>query len=310
MKMRKLIALTVCALMLTAVFSCAASAAGETYVALGDSISAGYNLSGGHFDEECFVSIFARKNGFRKVNAAVDGMKADDVLDLLNSHRYDADLSAAKAVTITCGGNDLMAVLYGKLGERRGKSAEEMKYAFMNGNISGFKDAADVLATVKDSAEFKNALDTFISQLNEITAYIHRLNPSAVIITETQYNPYGKFTGLYKSKVGDPVGECVRELNKRIVSNAQTGGYLVADVYTAFEKSSENLCNASQSPIVVDFHPNAAGHAVIADCFMQAYTGEKATSFNSDRIIQIVIIAAVAAVAVFTAAGFIKSRKK
>lgn len=307
-----LIIIQLCALIVFPA-SISAFAEGGGYLALGDSISAGYNLTGGHFDEECFVSIFASRTGLSKTNAAVDGFTAPDVIELLRSGKYDGSIAAAEAVTLTIGGNDMMNVLYAKMGESRGMSAEEMRYAFMNGNISGLSSAAGILAGVRETEEFRQAMDRYISELNQITGYIRNINQNAVIIVATQYNPYASFTGMMKSKVSKPVDGCIRELNSRIIENAQAGGYRVADVYTAFEKSNENLCNASQSPIVLDFHPNANGHAVIAECFIEAYSGNEASAVSRISADTVITIAVAALVVTGAAAGtvyYVKSRKR
>jgi len=66
----------------------------------------------------------------------------------------------------------------------------------------------------------------------------------------------------------------VRTLNSVLIDNAQKLGYGIADVYTAFDSSSSkgtDLCNAYFDNIYtfdLDFHPNAAGHKVIANTFL------------------------------------------
>jgi len=82
----------------------------------------------------------------------------------------------------------------------------------------------------------------------------------------TQYNPYAAFNDLYDSlRSGFETG--VLMLNKAIADSAQAGGYYVADVYSAFTGSEENLYNAAMEPMNLDIHPNAAGHAMIEKSF-------------------------------------------
>ena len=62
----------------------------------------------------------------------------------------------------------------------------------------------------------------------------------------------------------------LKTLNSVIADNAAPLGYIISDVHSAFERSAskgKDYCNASitgTSEIELDFHPNAAGHAAIA----------------------------------------------
>lgn len=62
----------------------------------------------------------------------------------------------------------------------------------------------------------------------------------------------------------------LKTLNSVIADNAATLGYTITDVYSAFVSSptqGKDYCNAAITGITeveLDFHPNAAGHAVIA----------------------------------------------
>lgn len=88
-----------------------------TILALGDSISAGYGLS--DREAECFVSLMAQE-GDSVINHAVDGNKATDIISQLTDTENEnyvspEDIKNADIVTITCGGNDMMSLLYEKI---------------------------------------------------------------------------------------------------------------------------------------------------------------------------------------------------
>ena len=68
----------------------------------------------------------------------------------------------------------------------------------------------------------------------------------------------------------------VSALNREILGAAECG-YDVVDVYTAFDESSETLTNAGLnlvSGMMLDPHPNIAGHRLIAELYYQYITEE------------------------------------
>ena len=87
------------------------------------------------------------------------------------------------------------------------------------------------------------------------------------ILVATQYNPYQWFSGYYANLLSEPLDQCIQKLNDTIRSQADKNGYQVVDVYTAFHNSKTRLCNATDSPLELDFHPNAQGHKMISDTF-------------------------------------------
>ena len=106
-------------LLIISLFSCmviwntAATEATE-YLALGDSISAAYGLES---EEEGFVYLVAKTLGLTSANRAISGNIAVGILDELQTGDLDSLIADAKLITITCGGNDLMNVLYGSVAE-------------------------------------------------------------------------------------------------------------------------------------------------------------------------------------------------
>ncbi len=64
----------------------------------------------------------------------------------------------------------------------------------------------------------------------------------------------------------------VTALNTAIQNNAETGKYIVADVKKAFDEHTggQDLYNADVASMDIDFHPNAAGHEILADTFAAA----------------------------------------
>ena len=58
----------------------------------------------------------------------------------------------------------------------------------------------------------------------------------------------------------------VTMINEVIISEAETLGYEIADVYSAFEPIEEYLINGDGADsFLADPHPNSAGHKLIAE---------------------------------------------
>lgn len=248
------------------------------YLALGDSITNGYIPGGSHFSEECFTQQIASENHFQLINKAVDGNTASGILDQLHTKELDQTIESAQLITITCGGNDLLASLYRSIAKDYNnihpkdtiQSSEVMSILSSSSDSRQFTlllITAKILANYSLNSDFQDALTTFIHNLNEVTAYIHDTNPKVQILVATQYNPYHWFTGYYEDLLRTPFEKCVIALNDSLKKNASEGNYQIVDVYTAFHESETRLCNATESPLELDFHPNADGHKKIADTF-------------------------------------------
>ena len=271
------------------------------YLALGDSITYGYEPDpddptkeeGKQLTDECFVNILAAEKGYRVENYGVIGNTATGIMGQLETGELDSSIKEAKIVTITCGGNDLMQVVYQKAADlfNSNKSnvkkygeltADDVVYTIWR-NDQSTSDAslklmlvqacaaAAILSPVdgvyiEDQEVFATAMAEFTENLNKVTAYIKRLNPKARIFVATQYNPYEHFSGSYKD-IGVRIGACADKFAQVVKDNAEAGGYTVADVHEAFAGQTATLCNAAESPLTLDFHPSVAGHAVIAQVF-------------------------------------------
>ena len=178
------------------------------YLALGDSITWGYEPGGGQLGDECFVSLLAAGKGYSFANEGVVGNTASGILDQLDSGELDGKVAAARVITITCGGNDLMRLVYEKTAALYNKtypsqpiSADDVTTILSNPEDPRYNtvrlDAYYVIAYTKidESEEFAAALDTFVSNLNQVTARIRALSPDARVYVSTQYNPYEHFSG-------------------------------------------------------------------------------------------------------------------
>ena len=286
--MRKRILSTLLALCLAlSLLPASALAAGgeqKSYVALGDSITTGYGLAE---KEAGFARQVADSNGYTLTNLAKDGATSSMLLTSLSDSEVSSAIASADLITITIGGNDLMNALYAYLAEEYNNkqnsdtpiTAADVK-ASLAGTLSEIPQvamlsfAASKIPDFPDSTAANTALSTFATNFSSIISAIKGNNSSAEIIVVNQYNPYSRLsTGNLLDL--SALDSAVQALNTAISSGA-TAGYTVADVYTAFEEATENPCNASVSlpSINLDFHPNAAGHSLIASTISALLTDE------------------------------------
>lgn len=255
-----------------------ASAAGTgSYVALGDSISAGYGLEGG---ELSFPEMLERDTGYVLTDfSSNDGVTSEDLLETLNKSEVIAAVQDADVITITVGGNDLMNALYEYLADAPGVSmtADQIRDGLVNGTI---KDPLVLLTLMNSLSGFpssshaEDALKTLSTNLSSALEQIKVMNPDVTCIIANQYNPYGHIEGEAAAGIVQTFDTGVRALNTTLAGVAQTQGVIVVDVYEAFAASTDNPCNAHFTAIKdfnLDFHPNALGHGLIADEFADKF---------------------------------------
>lgn len=255
------------------------------YLALGDSITTGYGLKE---NEKSFPEIVAQTKGYALVNRAVNGNTASGIIEQMKEPAVIMDIQKADVITITCGGNDLMGMLYEYVAEiYNGAVPEAMK--IQPGDILGIlSNPADAryqalmmaamtalngneemgVTPFLQSLDVQLAMANFLKDMSIILTGIRMGNPNAKIIFATQYNPYRFFTGVYQG-MNEAMEVGANLLSSSITAYSHVLGYEVAEVYAAFGASEENLCNADMTTMNLDFHPNSKGHEVIADCVLK-----------------------------------------
>lgn len=256
------------------------------YLALGDSITTGYGLAEG---EMCFAELVAQANGYALINRAVNGNTAAGILAQLADPATLMDVLRADVITITCGGNDMMGLLYQQIAEVYNALIPAQMPMLMveSGDVTDImtdgedpRQQALLLAALTvlegseemgvepfvQSAAMREGLTSYLTTLGVVVMSLRRANPEASIIVATQYNPYARFDGAFAAlNAGMERGAAA--LSGFIRDYAAVLDYQLADVYAAFSASGENLMNACMEPLNLDFHPNAAGHELIAEVF-------------------------------------------
>ena len=287
----------------------AALAASPSYVALGDSITTGYGLSADNNVETnkslSFAAQVATNNNFALNNLAEDGETSASLLDKLTKS-YDPDyetvteaVKSADVITITIGGNDLMDALYEYLAENKPElgKADEIANKLATGGFdtTALTSLIPLISQFGTSQELTDALSAFGISLQSIVNTIKECNPDVHIVVTTQYDPYSHIDttnlGVFKETIDSVLAvftNGVNALNEKI--NVQDASYKVADVHTAFENdtSGDPLRNAKFTSLQdynLDFHPNAAGHGVIAGVVGEAVKGVSGVTVTPQQIV-------------------------
>lgn len=260
-------------------------------LALGDSITTGYGLA--NAEASCFTALLG--DDYTVTNKAVNGNTVAGIAaQLQTSAIHTQTIAAADVITITIGGNDMMALLYAKTAEQyNAEHHSGIDVTDVSTILSGLNQSnlaqhypllriADQLLDKENthyfinSQEFTNALTTYQQMLVGITSSLKHVNPNVEIIVATQYNPYAEFADhtLFHSFY-EGMEDGVSKLNETIIAGADAGGYTIADVKTRFQDAhakTNDLCNADPdiASINLDFHPNADGHIVLAEVFKAA----------------------------------------
>lgn len=258
-----------------------AAADGETItpyqvLVLGDSISTGYGLADA---SQSYVSLLEQSMNQKVTNLAQDGMTTAELLQLLQT---DATLQGAVAsadvILVSIGANDVLQPI-------------------LDNDVVSIKDYStitELAAAVKANQLafqrylMKNippAVATANENINNIILQLQSTNSNAKLAFQTIYDPASiedDETGLSSSAISTlnlfssglvyqflegslngntlvPVG-----LNENIRDQAAAGSIYAADIYTAFKGHAWTYTNISNA----DVHPNAAGHAVIAEMLL------------------------------------------
>lgn len=230
------------------------------YVALGDSICRGYGLADP--ETQRYSSLIGKRTGCTVYNYGVDGQTGAGLVQFLRNGKAEA-LSQADVVSVSIGANNLLHTL---------SSLLLSLFSGLDQTQSGSTvqvDAENLFAAVDE------ALASFEQELPELLTLIGEQAPNARVLFQTVYNPYRSFSHFpvrlngTKIYLSDLANECVERLNEMIRDGALQYGYTVCDVYDAFEQNADQLVNASLGKINFDPHPNAAGHAVIAEVLLK-----------------------------------------
>lgn len=267
-----------------------------TYLALGDSIAAGYGLDGYNdinksVPSESYQAIVGQFLNTVPINYAVTGDDSEDLINLLISGKADSDIAKADIITLSIGSNDLLGPLLDIVKEAYGVSGDgidtdgtgyvslEEYFASLDmGSMLKLLDITKGLADkLKDNEVLHKKAQEFSGQFEKILELLSDKAPNAELYVTNIYNPFRKVNVL-----GDMAEIYIQEINKAF--NGSSDKYTLIDVYTAF--SEGDLVNvkfdlADIKNTNFDPHPSKDGHVVIAGLIKNEMRAKHAPSVPS-----------------------------
>lgn len=254
-------ALLVCMTALTALPAAAQTETIASLVVLGDSISTGYGLEGSLHSRASYSNLVASSlglslgNGY--INLAVDGFTSAQILQRAKDN--EATVAAADMIMMTNGGNDVMWKMLDIAMKSVGVTSldvTQLAIALM------FSDPAAIEAKLYAEENLNTisaALITYRTNLTATLQYLRRINPDVRVLVLTQYNPASGMSafGVLDTYVEGVIGQ----LNAVMTEVVTAEGYELVDAHAAMVGRGVELSNIKSG----DIHPNAAGHAAIAE---------------------------------------------
>ncbi|WHY92636.1 GDSL-type esterase/lipase family protein [Neobacillus cucumis] len=241
MKFKKLSILFVLMLAINTFFSSfvfAENTNKKSIVALGDSITYGWNLQD---RSQAFPYLIGTDEYTVLKNISAPGWKTTDLLAGMSTAENMDAIKNADLITLDIGNNDLL-------------SLPEVKVI-----LDQLKANPPVLPTQDQinaaTAALMNAISKLPANLCAVITRVKNVNPDAPIILYNLYNPFGTNAGPLHD-LGEKV---IPAVNSQVINPlAQTFGAHVANAYSAFDGRQAELI------LPGDIHPNTTGHQVLA----------------------------------------------
>ena len=234
------------------------------FTGLGDSIAYGMSATPGFGYVDLFYNNAISMKGNESLtlaNLGVPGYTSSQLLAQLQSDPTTiADLSKAQVVTVSVGGNNILAPVIATLAVAFQLDPTSPTFPVDLATALAQPGAQDIITAALPEIQTNIATGAtqFATDWPQIVATIKTLAPQATIYVTTVYNPISPQDPLYA--VFDPA---ILAINSAIKTPG--AGYLVADVYTAFNdyQGSEPLVNFNWYTGNLDPHPTTAGHELI-----------------------------------------------
>lgn len=195
------------------------------YVVLGDSIAFGAGMV--NTVDACYGKIVAETNGYNYSNHSIPGITSGVLLTMLkDGEKIRANVSDAEIISISIGGNN-----------------------YLTNNMVAL--AIDCLVT-KSMTRFDSIADVYYSELCQIMDEINALNPDAVVLLQTLYNPQDGAAAKVYGLGGDKINEMIRKYD-----NEHPGEIVIVEVGEALNADRANFADDK-------LHPSAKGNEEIA----------------------------------------------
>ncbi|GLV13406.1 hypothetical protein Heshes_10900 [Alicyclobacillus hesperidum] len=220
-------------------------------VALGDSITFGYNLGNNRAPSQlAFPYLIGSKVHDNVMDLGVPGWTSANLLHALQSDpSMRADVQKANIVTIDIGSNDLLQPALSLLSE----------------SAANWHDVSLTAAqSTQLAARLSSGVQDIATNVAAILRDVHTLNAKATVVVYDLYNPIPvSDRSLYMAAEA-----AIGAANVQIAKDAVEYGDAIADAYDAFAGHSNYILQN-------DVHPSVAGQAALAK------QGEEALSMSA-----------------------------
>lgn len=197
------------------------------YLALGDSITAGYGVGGRSFANRYYSYLRSFNPNLHYINCGINGLTSSGLAKLfLTNQNLMNIVNKAEVISITIGSNDLL------------------------------RTSASILRGTQ--AEIFSSLASMEKSLDIIGSQIRYLNPRTLVKIGTIYNPlpagpYYQFSGAAQN--------FILQANKIIIHCAKRYGFIVVPIDKLFQGRERLVIGPDH------IHPNLLGHQIIAAGF-------------------------------------------
>lgn len=222
-------------------------------VALGDSITFGYNLVPGNLKPApmAFPFLMAKSLHATALDLGIPGYQSTNLLTQLSDPAIQTALGNASYVTIDIGSNDILAP------------------AMQDGLLSPTHPVT--IVTTKEETQFVQAEANFAENLAVILAKVKQDAPKAKVVLYNIYDPIPP-SDKALHLISDSL---VRSENATIAVEAKLFHLPVADAYHAFENKTTAYVRAG------DVHPNVLGQQVLAKVGLAALAPSDTTAVGT-----------------------------
>lgn len=228
--MKKIVSILLSVVLTLSVFGITAFAEEEKtdYVVLGDSIAFGAGMV--NTVGACYGKIVADTNGYNYSNHSIPGITSGVLLGMLKTTSVEKRVKEAEIISISIGGNN-----------------------YLTNNMVAL--AIDCLVT-KKTDRFDKIANVFYDEFCEIMDVINELNPDAVVLMQTLYNPQDGAAGIVYGLGGDKLNEMIRKYDAE-----HPGEIVIVEVGDALNQNRANFADDK-------LHPSSRGNEVIAQTIL------------------------------------------
>lgn len=254
-----------------------------TYIAIGDSITAGTGMKD---SSDCFVNQFTVKlqNVTPELTSFNYGKKGDTITDTLTMVREDEELrkrlSNATYISITTGGNDILMIASeaaDNITHTDYTKAKKIPKYIKNENVAKMILLYLQQGSTKDKLE--EFLETFTENYHALLEELTKLNPNAIILNQTIYNPASGSEYESLAQAIDYVAIRMNAVITEEVYEQNSDRILLTDTYTLFQNESPRYVRIMED----DIHPTKEGHQLIAtSLFETLYSPNVTETLSSD----------------------------